>query len=216
MRFNEFNLNETTWKDIYILNQKTIKDPNRLTPGQTLEMPDETIYQVGAGDTLSGIAAGKRTGKTLYTSQGQRVPLAQPGQTNTPSPSPVGRSGPHPVAGKVAPVTAATGTGPMDIGNGVLVDPDMDPADIDALQTTKASAWPGEMWKRVDGKLDTVPVIPGKPRPYVAKTPTPQFHTPGAAHDGQQGQDIKNWKPEDLEQMRQDQIARIRQLAGTD
>jgi hypothetical protein len=100
----------------------------------------------------------------------------------------------------------------------------MKPSDIESLQTTKASAWPGEMWKVINGKFETVPVIPGRPRPYVAAdqtsdtkldtSPAPQFTTPGAAHDGQHQSDFKSWKPDDIEQMRQDQIARIKRLAG--
>jgi len=235
MRIKEI-IKEATWQDIYNLNRDILSSPNSIKTGMELIMPDNSHYQVAQGDNLSLIAAGKGRGRTVWNSRGE-YQQAQPKFPRTPTPTsnePVGRSGPHPVAGKVAPtvapVTAATGTGPIDIGNGVLVDPDMDPADIDALQTTKASAWPGEMWKVINGKFETVPVIPGKPRPYVAadKTsdtsppatrsiaPTPQFTTPGAAHDGQQGQDVKNWNPEAIEQMRQDQIARIKQLAGTD
>jgi hypothetical protein len=186
-----------------------------------LIMPDGSHYQVAAGDNLSLIAAGKGRGRTVWNSQGQ-FQQALPRRPTSPTPSvePVSRSGAaRSTAGKVTPTT--TGTGPFDIGGGVLVDTDMDPADVDTLRTIKASAWPGEMWKVINGKMDTVPVLPGTPRPWVApktvdNTPVPQFHEPGAQHDQQQGYEFKTWTDADQEQMRKDQIARIMKLAGTD
>jgi len=229
MKINEL-IRETTWQDIYKLNRDVLSNPDKLRVGMELLMPDDSIYRIAPGDNLSKIAAGqgKGTRERRNTRTGMHEPVSSPGDTvqvkiNKPvAREPVSRSG---AARSIADkVQSNTGDGPLDIGNGVLVDPNMKPSDIESLQTTKASAWPGEMWKVINDKFETVPVIPGRPRPYVASdtkldtkldtSPAPQFTTPGAAHDGQQQFNFKSWKPDYEEQMRQDQIARIKRLAG--
>jgi LysM repeat protein len=63
MRIKEITINETTWNDIYRLNQSQLPGgPNQLRVGQTLEMPDGTFYNVAAGDNLSKIAGGQGKG----------------------------------------------------------------------------------------------------------------------------------------------------------
>ena len=85
-----------TWKDIYNLNKKYINDPNNLGVGQSIEMPDGSLYQIGAGDSLSKIAAGQGKGRTVVDPSGKTVPLRQPGQTDRPvSTSSASNSGPH-------------------------------------------------------------------------------------------------------------------------
>lgn len=231
MKINEL-ITETTWQDIYKLNRDVLSNPDKLRIGMELLMPDDSIYRIAAGDTLSKIAAGQGKGtrerKNSRTGMHEPVPGSDTVQVKINKPvaqAPVSRSGAaRSTAGKVQP-DDASGTGPLDIGGGVLVDPNMEPSDIDSLQTTKASAWPGEMWKVINGKFETVPVIPGKPRPYVAAdktsdtTPkpdtTPATRSITSTHDGQEKSEVKTWKPEDMEQMRQDQIDRIKRLAGT-
>jgi nucleoid-associated protein YgaU len=51
------------WPEIFVLNRGTIRDPNRISPGQVLTLPGDTpmdppprLYTVRQGDTLSGIA----------------------------------------------------------------------------------------------------------------------------------------------------------------
>ena len=51
------------WPEIFVLNRETIRDPNRISPGQVLTLPGDTpmhppprLYTVRQGDTLSGIS----------------------------------------------------------------------------------------------------------------------------------------------------------------
>jgi hypothetical protein len=226
MKINEL-ITETTWQDIYKLNRDVLSNPDKLRVGMELLMPDDSIYRIAPGDNLSKIAAGqgKGTRERRNTRTGMHEPVSSPGDTvqvriNKPVASePVSRSGAaRSIAGKVQ---SNTGDGPLDIGNGVLVDPNMKPSDIESLQTTKASAWPGEMWKVINGKFETVPVIAGKPIPWTApeskdsksadNTPAPQHHVPGAQHDGQQKY---NYSWTDSGYNREKEIERIKRAAG--
>ncbi|MEU8242748.1 LysM peptidoglycan-binding domain-containing protein [Actinoplanes missouriensis] len=54
---------EKRWPQIYVLNRKQIRDPNRIIPGQVLQLPPKQpvgaiprLYTVKRGDTLFGIA----------------------------------------------------------------------------------------------------------------------------------------------------------------
>ena len=93
MRFRE--LFETTWQDIYKLNQSQLPGgPNQLRVGQTLEMPDGTYYEVAAGDNLSKIASGQGKGtRHRETSSGAIEPIdpkgAYRGDNRATTPGPI-------------------------------------------------------------------------------------------------------------------------------
>lgn len=90
------NQPQYTWKDIYNLNKNYIKDPNNLGVGQSIEMPDGSLYQIAAGDSLSKIAAGQGKGRTVIDPSGKTTPLKQPGQSDRAvSTTSASNSGPH-------------------------------------------------------------------------------------------------------------------------
>ena len=72
---------DSNWKNIYAANKNTISDPNKIYPGQTLQMPGGGTYTVKKGDTLSKIAA--------VTGQGamRTTPKAEPTPTTSVSPT---------------------------------------------------------------------------------------------------------------------------------